>query len=73
MNSIGIPTNRISPNTEVSQGPRIGLRHRPDGTGPGPCQYTRGACRPVGSVVFGRPVPPVSSAWPRSGSSMVEV
>ena len=28
MNSIGIPTSRTTPKTEVSHGPRTGLRHR---------------------------------------------
>jgi hypothetical protein len=33
MNSIGIPTSRTTPKTEVSHGPRTGLRQRSRGNG----------------------------------------
>ena len=34
MNSIGIPTSRTIPKTEVSHGPRTGLRQRSGESGP---------------------------------------
>ena len=43
MNSIGIPTSRTTPKTEVSHGPRTGLRQR-----------SRGRRSAVGSVGSGR-------------------
>ena len=66
MNSIGIPTKSTAPNTDVSQGPRIGLFHRRcrvAGKGQAPRPMRRSTGRSPPALRVGAGAGPIRSSW----------